>query len=345
MRRPGGLEPYDAVDYVEKVIRIIISNGNTSLYIQFFGGEPLINWGTLHHVIKYFGEGDNFGIKIKYSVVTNGSLVDIDIARTLRKHNVDVIVSFDSLNDTGRRFANDEPANDRILSGVKALKDAGNNVVFNSVLGRTTFDAFDNDVIHNAVIARVFEIGVLLDLDPDFYQEYSAKDIIDKLWDVFSYGSKKGVIVTGYWHMIFQQMLAFKWCYRRYFKTCSAAGCQLSIQPTGSVFPCKASSTCYGSIKDINEILTSSTYMQYALKGVVSLTDCLGCEIEGFCGGFCLGPLEVKYGDINVVEKSTCAVYRGIVDKLITNVDPDYVKSYYMSSNTVRGYTKSSFHS
>jgi hypothetical protein len=76
--------------------------------------------------------------------------------------------------------------------------------VLNSVLGEATFDLFQCDLVDFAFDHGVYEIGVVLDLDPAFYERRFADEITNKLWEVCKYGWSKGVVVTGYWHQIFQ---------------------------------------------------------------------------------------------------------------------------------------------
>ena len=58
---------------------------------------------------------------------------------------------------------------------------------------------------------------------------------------------------------------------------------------------------------------------------------CDGCEIEGFCSGVCMGALEKKYHRTDMVEKSSCEVYKGITKKLIENVEASGVDVNYLA--------------
>ncbi len=83
------------------------------------------------------------------------------------------------------------------------LKEYNNRIIFNSVLSEETFTYFDRDLIDLALKYGVSEIGALLDLNPKFYENKKVQDIIKKLWNVYKYAKTNGVIVTGYWYMIF----------------------------------------------------------------------------------------------------------------------------------------------
>jgi len=61
--------------------------------------------------------------------------------------------------------------------------------------------------------------------------------------------------------------------------------------------------------------------------------DCEGCEIENFCSGFCLGPLEKKYNNIYVIEESTCKVYKELTKRLIMDVEKNEIDTFYTPVN------------
>jgi uncharacterized protein len=315
--------------YIEEVINTLKKSGRNSLHIQFFGGEPLVNWKVIKYVLEQFRNGAGYGIDITYSIVTNGSLITEEVADYFKKYNVPVVVSFDSPKGDDRVMANGQKSFDSIVNGLSLLKRFNNRVVFNSVLSKETFDYFDTDLIDFAICYNVSEIGVLFDLDPDFYSIKETVDIVNKLWQLYAYGKKKGVVVTGYWHMIFQQMAAYDYFKDRGFKTCSATGCQLSIEPSGKVFACKGSSGYFGNVQNMTELLASPNYEKYAMRAFRNAPECEDCEIENFCSGFCLGPLEKKYNDIYVIEENTCKVYKELTKRLIMDADKSEIEFYY----------------
>ncbi len=313
---------------IREVIGMVKESGGKSLHIQFFGGEPLLNWKVVKFVLDTFGDGSQYGIGIGYSIVTNGSLVNKEMAEYFRKYSVPVVVSFDSPRGKHRIFTNERSGIHAIEKGLLILKEYENRVVFNSVLSGETFDYFGTDLVDFALKYGISEIGVLLDLNPEFYEKREVRDIVDKLWSVYVYAKERGIIVTGYWHMIFQQIVAHDYFEDRGYKTCSATGCQLSIEPSGDVFACKGSSGYFGHVSRLSELLSSETYRNYAMRAFRNAPECEGCEIENFCSGFCLGPLEKKYGDVYVIEEKTCEVYKEITRRLIGDLEKCEVDTF-----------------
>lgn len=324
----------DGVKYLQKIIGLLKKNKRRTLMVQFFGGEPLANWPLIKRILNHFKNGKKYGVRIGYSIVTNGSLINEEIAQYFKKYNVPVIVSFDSPQQSDRPMKGGGKSLPAIMRGLACLKKYRNTLVFNAALTKETFPYFNTKVVDFGLKFSCREIGVLLDLDPEFYYEYKAKNIVDKLWLVYKYAQKKNVIITGYWHQTFQMLAAYERLKHRGFKTCSAMGCQLSIEPNGNIYACKGSSKYFGKINALNKIFKSKNYADYALRGVRLLPECVNCSIAGFCTGLCPGAIEKKYGGLAFVEKRACSVYRGLIKKIIRDYDKKNIPGLSMAKSS-----------
>ncbi|MDC0661372.1 radical SAM/SPASM domain-containing protein [Marinobacter sp. SS21] len=322
------MKPEDGVAYVESALRVARSEGVREVMVQFFGGEPLLNWRTIKAVLDRFGRGENDDMTIHYSTVTNGSLITDEVSKTFREYEVAVCVSVDSPNSPSRPLKNGNDSMPIVMKGLRKLQKYNNRVALNAALTSATWDDFNETIVDLAADVGAKEIGVVVDFAPTFYSEYGAGNIVDRLWQVIQYGRENGVVLTGYWHQIFQVMLGFDTVSYRGFKNCSAKGAQFSIEPNGSVFSCKAGSTLLGDIRDEAKILNEKPYLDHAKLRRENPAFCNGCEIEGFCGGLCLGPLEKKYGSIKSVEESACDFYRGITKKHIEAIQPYEIATF-----------------
>lgn len=326
------MKPHDAVEYIARAIGIAKSTNVPGLMIQFFGGEPLLNWPAIRAVLERFGNGEAHGIQLVYTIVTNGSLISDEVARVFAEHRVGVCVSFDSIKSKSRPLKNGKDSMPVVVDGLERLQRYGNRVAINAALSSDTWPDFDESLAEFAERYGAREIGVVVDLDPNFYSRYGHENIVDKLWRLVEAGAERGIVVTGYWHQIFQLLAGFNVVRQRGFKNCSAKGAQLSIEPNGSVFACKASSGYFGSILAGETILESDTYRQHASLRYENPEFCHGCEIEGFCGGLCLGPIEKKFGNIDNVETSACDVYRGVTRRFIQSLEPFQVPTFDLAA-------------
>lgn len=320
-RRQGGLlmGASDAEAYLDTLLDLVRQAGTDALAIQLFGGEPLVNGDVVKHLLRRFGLGEGRGVRLSWSVVTNGSLVTDELATLFRHCEVPVVVSYDSPASHARRLADGSAVHRVVGRGIDTLRRHGCRVVVNAVLGDLTFHQFDRDLVDFCLARGIHEIGVVLDLDPDFYARREPDAILDRLWNVYRYGRDRGIVVTGYWHQVFDHLVARNWFEAAGYKNCSAMGAQLSIEPDGSVYACKASSGCFGNILRPRELLDSEAFRRYALRACTSPAPCRGCEVEHFCTGLCLGSIETRYGDIDAVEPAACGVYRGATRRLIND--------------------------
>ena len=82
------------------------------------------------------------------------------------------------------------------------------------------------------------------------------------------------------------------------------------------VFSCKGSSHYYGTIEKLEELLSSENYSKYVERSVRNSSKCEGCEIEGVCSGFCLGPIEKHFDSINAIVPNYCLLSKGIRKEL-----------------------------
>ncbi len=329
------MRPRDAIRYLGNALDISRSSGVHSVMVQFFGGEPLLNWKAIVAVLERFGKGDRDGMHISYSTVTNGSLITEEVADMFARYCVAVCVSVDSPTNPSRPLKNGADSTPVVMQGLRLLQEKGNRIAINAALTSATWNEFDHAIVDLAVNVGAKEIGVVVDFDPGFYASFGTQQIVDRLWRVIEYGRKKGVLLTGYWHQIFQVLLGHDVIAERGFKNCSAKGAQLSIEPNGSVFSCKAGSTLLGSIDDGTALLDAEPYLSHASLRTENPAFCRGCEIEGFCAGLCLGPLEKKYSTIDAVETTACDFYRGITRRHIESLQAYEVATFDLEVTNV----------
>lgn len=209
-----------------------------------------------------------------------------------------------------------EDSVERTFEILDILKENNVYTAFNSVLSSFTYSYFDTDIIDCAIEHNVKEVGIVMDLDPTFYSKYHTDDIAEKVIRLVTYGNEKDVLVSGYWMSTYLGMMENKE-YQKGFKTCSGTGSQFSIEPNGNIYACKGSSGFFGNVNNIKELLSSKNYGAYATRSLRNTEKCKGCMLEGFCSGFCLGPLEQTYNDIEYVVVPYCEVLKNIARKLL----------------------------
>lgn len=304
---------------IEKVLELAKENGRDYITVNFFGGEPLTNMEVIKRVLEHFGKGENYGINIGYSIDTNGTLINEEIAEIFSKHRVLVNLSIDYLSgDSSYRAEGNSGATfEQFDRSLKILKDKGVLTYFLTVLSKETFDKFGTSLLDYAKEHNVQGNDVILSFDLDFQAQHSTEKIVEKLVAYYAHGRKLGIPVGGYWGSIIDQMERVSLRNIEGFKCCPAIGRRLSIEPNGDVFACKSSSKPYGNIEDIEGVLKSKQYHDYGMRAFRNSSSCEGCSIEGFCSGACLGMLENKFGNITTMDTFLCDIYRNLTREIL----------------------------
>lgn len=313
-----------AVKSVLLTIELLKENNNKLLTIEFFGGEPLVNWKTIKGVFDYFKNGSDFGIDIFYTITTNGSLLNEEIVDYFNTYNCHVALSFDSPSGDKRVLKNGVDAKDIIVSKFDLLKQRNVSTSINSVLSKYTLENYDGKALVDFALAyKCKSIGLILDLDADLYsKEYNKKEFIDNLWDTYLYGESEGVQITGYWEKVFGLISGRdQHPLESGFKGCPATGSKVSVEPNGDLYICKCCVKKIGKISNLKESLSSERYREYSKRVYFNHESCTGCDLEGFCSGICMGSLEKQKNTMFGIEPNLCYIYKNITKKLILNTE------------------------
>lgn len=104
-------------EYIENVIRFINNMctkiSSKKLFIKFFGGEPLIQFSFIERFVELGKQKINKGIKVFYSITTNGTLMTDYMIQWFEKNYVECALSIDgdeSVYNTNRRYKNNRSA-------------------------------------------------------------------------------------------------------------------------------------------------------------------------------------------------------------------------------------------
>ncbi len=100
-----------------------------NLSIIFFGGEPLLKFQLIQEVVKYADEkANNCDKNVRYSITTNATLVNSEIAEFLAHNQFNVTVSIDGneeSNNKNRYYANGSGGFLQTINGIKLFSEQG----------------------------------------------------------------------------------------------------------------------------------------------------------------------------------------------------------------------------
>ena len=114
----------------KKALDFLIANsGNRrNLEVDFFGGEPLMNWQVVKDLVAYGREQEKIHNKhFRFTVTTNGVLLNDEIQGFINKEMDNVVLSLDGrkeINDQMNPFRNGKGSYDLIVRSSRSLQKA-----------------------------------------------------------------------------------------------------------------------------------------------------------------------------------------------------------------------------
>lgn len=324
------LMPFEtAVKAIDTLLENAKRHGKPGLVVKFYGREPLLNWKVIEKVLIHYGFGEKHGIQIAYAITTNGSMITPEIAETLGRFKVATVVSIDGPSDINNHLRKTKKTgsadSDVILRGIEYLRRAGGVHSLSAVVTQENFRYLDTSLVDFVEECGVKSIQILPGIQGDFLGEIEVEDLVDKLYDIFTYGRSRGTSVSGYWlapvigTLTTRRLRSSGKMERDAPDNCGATGFQVAVEPSGDIFPCRSMASHLGHIDDFEGMLKTDAYRNIAMRTYNNVEACHGCSIEGFCQGPCPGSMEERSNDIYDVNPFFCKVYKKIHDKVLYN--------------------------
>ena len=114
---------YMPKDIAQDSVDFFLSNfKNKDMTVVFYGGEPLLNFATIRYTISYLKDKLNHNPNFK--IVTNGTVMNKEILKTIINNNISVMVSLDlppSAHKQNRRFKNGKSSFQLTKTNIKLL--------------------------------------------------------------------------------------------------------------------------------------------------------------------------------------------------------------------------------
>jgi len=123
----GEMPPSMAFSIIDTLILTCQINKLKRLVIKYAGGEPLLRKQLLFDLIEHTEISKPNDLSIKQSIITNGTLIDKDIARFVKQHNLGVGLSLDEIDsdNPARVFSDGRGSYKSALRGIEFLREEG----------------------------------------------------------------------------------------------------------------------------------------------------------------------------------------------------------------------------
>lgn len=295
---------------IDEYLKAITKNHTDEAYINFGGGEPLLNYKTIEKLLPYINDyRKKLNIPIKIGLNTNLALLTKEMAKTFIKYDVIVAASLDGTkhgNDQVRLTKNLAGTYDQIIRGFNILEELGQPLKsFAMTVTEANFADVDTTIVDWAKSKNMDEIRI--DIDIVGMVNVPIGKIIEQLKTVRAYAKTKGISVIGFWSRPAENLgllpenddIGF----------CGGErGNSVCVAPSGQVFPCGYSNYQMGNYGDISHIENQESYQQLLKhRDLNNLKECRKCPILGFCRGGCLITKEAN--ETTEKQSSMCQLY------------------------------------
>lgn len=311
----------------KKALDFLVANsGNrVNLEVDFFGGEPTMNFEVVKQLVEYGRslEEPNHK-KFRFTLTTNGILLDDDILEFANKEMSNIVLSIDGrkeINDLMRPTRNNHGSSyDIIMPKFKKVAESRNQTNY-YVRGTFTHynTDFSKDVLHLAdegfeqisvepVVAQPSDSYAIQPEDlPKIFEEYDilAKELVNR---------KKAGNGFNFFHFMID--LNGGPCVAKRLSGCGS-GCEyLAVTPWGDFYPCHQfvgnEEFLMGNVDD--GIVRKDIVDSFKNCNVYSKEKCRSCFARFFCSGGCAANSYNFHGDINDTYDVGCKMQRKRVE-------------------------------
>lgn len=292
--------------------------------LDFFGGEPLMNWHVVQQTIDYVHKQEKkHGKKIKMSLTTNGLLLDKEKVKYLTDNHISLILSLDGrkeMHDRMRPGVHGEGTYDEI---VKNLQYSVANRKGEEYYVRGTFTRYNMDFTTDVIdmIDKGFPAVSMEPVVGEDTADYSIKEEdlprvkaeYDRLAKLFIAREEEG---RPFFFFHFNMDLWKGPCLPKRLRGCGAGHEYLAVVPNGDIYPCHQFVGREGYvIGNVYEGLKNFKMMRdFRMNHVFSKPECVDCWAKFFCSGGCHANNEAFAGDIHKPYHITCEIQKKRVE-------------------------------
>ena len=304
---------------------LIANSGNRkNLEVDFFGGEPLMNWKVVKDLVAYGRSQEKIHNKhFRFTLTTNGILLNDEIMEFANKEMDNVVLSIDGrreVHDFMRPFRKGAGSYDLVVPKFQKFADSRGQKKY---YARGTFTRhnldFSKDVLHLADLG--FEQISVEPVVADEKEEYALQwedvpkicEEYDKLAKEIIKREKEG---RGFNFFHFMIDLTGGPCVYKRLSGCGSGTEYLAVTPWGDLYPCHQfvgeEKFLMGNVWDG----VQKPEIRDAFKecNVYAKKKCRECFARFYCSGGCAANSYNFHGSINDVYDLGCELQRKRVE-------------------------------
>ncbi len=303
-----------AIDYLIKY-----SYGRHNLEVDFFGGEPLMNFGVVKELVAYARSLEKEHNKLfRFTTTTNGILLTDDKIDFINREMSNVVLSIDGrkeVNDRMRPHVDGRGSYESMVPKFQRLVEKRRQGPFDQYYARGTFTKYNKDFAED--VLHLVDLGfdqvsvepvvsdpsvpyALTEEDlPEIFAEYErlAKIMVQR------HGTDKDF---NFFHFMLD--LDQGPCAIKRLRGCGCGNEYVAITPSGDVYPCHQfvghAEWKMGSVYD--QSLDYDMKSKFAAATVYGKAECRNCWAKFYCSGGCNANSMQYQGDILKPVKISC---------------------------------------
>ena len=305
-----------------RALDFLVENSGTrrNLEVDFFGGEPLMNWQVVKDLVAYARSIEkDAGKNFRFTLTTNGVLLDDEVTEFCNREMHNVVLSLDGRKEVNDRFRVDVAGNgsyERIVPNFQRFVAARGDKSYYMRGTYTHYNPdFTNDLFHMAdlgftelsmepVVCAPGDPCALTEEDfPVLCEQYEllAKDMLRR-W-------REGKPITFYHYMI---DLKHGPCIYKRVSGCGSGTEYMAVTPWGELFPCHQfvgdPKYSLGNIWD--GVTNTAAQDEFRHCNAYSRPGCKDCWARLYCSGGCAANSYHATGSIGGVYEYSCRLFK-----------------------------------
>lgn len=302
----------------KKAIDFVINNSENrhNIEIDYFGGEPLMNFEVVKEITEYAKEQGKLHDKnFRFTITTNGILLNDEVKEYVNKNMSNVVLSIDGTKDTNDRVRYKVDGSGSYDIIVPKFRDLAQSRNQDNYYVRGTFTAynvdFSKDVIHLADLGfKQTSVEPVVAPDSEDYalkEEHVGQVLAeyDKLTNEYIKRYDEG---RGFNFFHFMVDLDQGPCAIKRLSGCGAGHEYLAVAPNGDIYPCHQfvgnRDFVMGNVSEgkIDEDIRNT----FERSNVYTKKKCKDCFAKFYCSGGCSANAYNFNGDINKPYELAC---------------------------------------
>ena len=296
------------------------SAGRRNLEVDFFGGEPLMNFEVVKRLVAYARSREKeCGKNFRFTLTTNGMLIDDDVIDFANREMSNVVLSLDGRKEIHDRYRVDYAGNgswERIVPRFQKLVEARGN---KNYYMRGTFTHANPDFLKD--IQEMLRLGFTeLSMEPVVCapgdpSTLTAEDMpvvmeqYEKLAELMLRRHREGRPFTFYHYMI---DLEGGPCIYKRISGCGSGTEYMAVTPWGDLYPCHqfVGEERFKLGNVFEGVTNREVQEEFAACNVYTRPECADCWAKLYCSGGCAANAYHATGSISGIYRYGCELFR-----------------------------------